>query len=80
MSFDAEEVMIETWPAPGWRSVFPGTGDKGGIVEDSFTMFRKGNVLYAENHAVKRFYITGWFDDPVSEIEDPGCLGVRVYP
>lgn len=68
--FDAEEVIIVTWPAPGWRPVVPGTGNEGGIVNDSFTMQRTGNILYAENNAVGRRYITGWLDDPAMPSEN----------
>lgn len=62
--FDKEQVIIEVWPTQGWRPVVVGTGNEAGIVEDGFTMLRKGNILFAENQAVARRYITGWYDDP----------------
>ncbi len=67
--YEKEEVIIVTWPTQGWRPVVPETGRGGGIVEDSFTMNRKGNLLYAENHAVNRRFITGWYDDPAEPNE-----------
>ena len=27
--YDSEEIIIETWPAQGWRAVEPGTGNEG---------------------------------------------------
>ncbi len=43
-----------------------GTGNEGGIVEDSFEMVRRGEIQHAVNHAVGRSYITGWFADPAT--------------
>src|SRR5262245_131352 len=57
-------VDIAPWPAPGRRPIVPGTGVGGGTVAGAFTMERHGSVLYAENEAVERRYITGWFTDP----------------
>ena len=39
-------------------------GIEGGIVEDLFTMDRRGCVQYATNAAVGRTYVTGWYSDP----------------
>jgi ureidoglycolate lyase len=59
-------VTIVTWPQQGSRPIVPGTGNEGGIVEDSFAMERRGEIQYAVNHAVGRSYITGWFTDPAT--------------
>ena len=67
--FANAEVTIVTWPQPGWRSVVPGTGNEGGVVEDRFEMVRRGDVQHAVNHAVGRSYITGWFADPATASE-----------
>jgi ureidoglycolate lyase len=64
--FALGRVTIVTWPQPGWRSIVPGTGNEGGIVEDCFEMQRRGEIQYAVNNAVGRSYITGWFADPAS--------------
>lgn len=68
--FTTARVTIVTWPQPGWRPVVPGTGNEGGIVEDSFEMVRRGEIQHAVNHAVGRSYITGWFADPATASED----------
>jgi len=57
-------VTIVTWPQSGWRPIVAGTGNEGGIVEDSFVMQRQGELQHAVNQAVGRSYITGWFTDP----------------
>src|SRR5205085_1922387 len=49
--FAAAAVTIATWPQPGWRPVVPGTGNEGGIVEDSFEMVRRGELQHAVNRA-----------------------------
>jgi ureidoglycolate lyase len=67
--FAAARVTIVTWPQPGWRPVVSGTGNEGGIVEDSFEMVRRGEIQHAVNHAVGRSYITGWFADPATASE-----------
>jgi ureidoglycolate lyase len=59
-------VTIVTWPQPRSRPIVPGTGNEGGIVEDSFTMERRGEIQHATNHAVGRSYLTGWFADPAT--------------
>lgn len=68
--FAAGQVTIVTWPQPGWRPVVPGTGNEGGIVEDSFVMQRRGEVQHAVNRAVGRSYITGWYADPATASDD----------
>jgi ureidoglycolate lyase len=68
--FTSGRVTIVTWPQPGWRPVVAGTGNEGGIVEDSFEMVRRGEIQHAVNHAVGRSYITGWFADPATASED----------
>jgi len=65
----AGAVTIITWPQPGWRPIVAGTGNEGGIVEDSFEMVRRGEVQHAVNHAVGRSYVTGWFADPATASE-----------
>jgi ureidoglycolate lyase len=62
--FATGKVTIVTWPQPGWRPIVDGTGNEGGVVEDTFEMVRRGQVQHAVNHAVGRGYVTGWFDDP----------------
>jgi ureidoglycolate lyase len=64
--FLQSRVTIVTWPRLGSRPIVPGTGNEGGIVEDSFAMERRGEILHAANHAVARSYITGWFADPAT--------------
>jgi ureidoglycolate lyase len=67
--FAAGAVTIVTWPQPAWRPIVAGTGNEGGIVEDSFEMVRRGEIQHAVNHAVGRSYITGWFADPATASE-----------
>ncbi len=69
-NFATGKVTIVTWPQPGWRPIVDGTGNEGGVVEDTFEMIRRGQVQHAVNHAVGRGYITGWFDDPATARED----------
>jgi ureidoglycolate lyase len=63
-------VAIVTWPQPGWRPIVSGTGNEGGIVEESFAMERRGEIQHAVNHAVGRSYITGWFADPATASQE----------
>ena len=72
-SFDDAEVEIVVWPQPGWRPVVAGTGNEGGITQGDFEMRRVGQLMYAHNHAVDGYYVTGWFADPTtaSENESP---------
>jgi ureidoglycolate lyase len=78
--FAAARVAIVTWPQPGRRPIVPGTGNEGGIVEDSFVMQRHGEIQHAHNRAVGRSYITGWFADPAtaSAGREPADTG-RIY-
>jgi ureidoglycolate lyase len=78
--FTRDHVMIVTWPQPGWRPVVAGTGNEGGIVEDSFVMERRGEIQHAVNQAVGRSYITGWFADPAtaSGTREPADMS-RIY-
>jgi ureidoglycolate lyase len=64
--FSQSRVQIVTWPQSGWRPIVPGTGNEGGVVEDSFVMERRGEIQHAVNLAVGRSYVTGWFTDPAS--------------
>jgi ureidoglycolate lyase len=68
--FARGRVTIVTWPQLGWRPIVPGTGNEGGIVEDSFVMQRHGEIQHAVNSAVGRSYITGWFTDPATASAD----------
>lgn len=63
-NFESYKVKIATWPAQGWRAIEPGTGNEGGTVQGKFSMFWKGNRLYAFNRAVGRKYLTGWATYP----------------
>jgi ureidoglycolate lyase/seryl-tRNA synthetase len=63
-------VDIVTWPAPGRRPIDPGTGRGGGITEGPFEMQWRGDVLYAQNHAVGGFYVTGWTRNPAEASEE----------
>ncbi len=79
-NFARDAVTIVTWPQSGWRPIVPGTGNEAGTVEDSFAMQRRGEILYAVNHAVGRRYITGWFCDPATASEDREPVDVsRIY-
>jgi len=68
--FHQDAVTIVTWPQPDWRPIVSGTGNEGGIVEDSFAMERRGEIQHAVNRAVGRSYITGWFADPATASND----------
>ena len=61
---DACEIEIVQWPAQGWRSVDPGTGDEGGTVEGVFRSAWQGEVLRAQNDAVGGDYVLGWSTNP----------------
>ncbi|MCA9573179.1 MAG: ureidoglycolate lyase, partial [Myxococcales bacterium] len=43
---------------------------EGGVVQGHFAITRCGGVVYAENHAVGRRYVTGWYDDPPAARDD----------
>jgi ureidoglycolate lyase len=78
--FAAEPVTIRTWPQSGWRPIVAGTGNEGGIVEDSFVMSRAGEIQHAVNQAVGRSYITGWFTDPaLASSTRPATDTSRIY-
>lgn len=70
-SFDEASVDITPWPLQGKRGLDAGTGVGGGITSGLFKMAWKGDVLYADNHAVGGFYVTGWttFPEKASEIK-----------
>ena len=68
--FAKDPVTIVTWPAAGWRPIVAGTGNEGGVVEDTFLMQRRGEIQHAVNQAVGRSYITGWFGDPATASAD----------
>lgn len=71
--YDREQVVIESWPAPGWRPVEAGTGNQAGITEGKFVFERRGQLMIARNHAVDGHYITGWFADPAeASAQQPG--------
>ncbi len=69
-AFDAAAVTIVPWPVSGWRSLVPGTGDEGGLVQDVFEYQRVGELQYAHNLAVGRRYLIGWYGDPATARED----------
>src|SRR5688572_25424341 len=69
-SFDAAQVDIVPWPYRGKRKLDPGTGTGGGITSGTFAMRWKGDVLYADNHAVGGFYVTGWTRAPEEASEE----------
>jgi len=79
-NFQQGSVTIVTWPQPGRRPIVPGTGNEGGIVEDSFLMERRGEVQHAFNRAVGRRYVTGWFADPATASHGrPAADTSRIY-
>ena len=63
-SFADASVDIVPWPVAGRRRLDPGTGVGGGVTSGPFKMRWKGDVLYADNHAVGGFYVTGWACPP----------------
>ena len=69
---DACRIEIVQWPAQGWRPVDPGTGDEGGTVEGVFRSAWHGQVLRAQNDAVKGDYVLGWSDNPGDASERSG--------
>jgi len=64
------DIEIVQWPAQGWRSVDPGTGDEAGWVEGIFTGEWRGDVLFGTNEAVSGHYVLGWSVDPQSARSD----------
>jgi ureidoglycolate lyase len=78
-SFADAHVDIVPWPAAGWRRLDAGTGVGGGVTSGPFKMRWKGDVLYADNHAVGGFYVTGWARLPDEASEDaPTVARTRV--
>ncbi len=69
-SFAEARVDIVPWPTSGRRSLDPGTGVGGGVTSGVFKMAWRGDVLYAENHAVGGFYVTGWTRLPEEASEE----------
>ena len=63
-SFEDAAVDIVPWPVRGRRRLDPGTGVGGGVVSGPFKMRWQGDVLYADNHAVGGYYVTGWTCPP----------------
>lgn len=63
---DPADVDIVTWPQTGRRPIIGGTGRGGGVVTGSFDILRQGGLLFAQNHAVARRYITGFYEDPAT--------------
>src|SRR5438045_3108411 len=59
-SFAEAAVDLVPWPVSGRRPLDAGTGLGGGITSGPFKMRWKGDVLYADNHAVGGHYVTGW--------------------
>lgn len=57
-------VEIVRWPAQGWRTIDPDTGDEAGTTEGIFSFWWQGEVLYGRNDAVKDAYLMGWSRDP----------------
>jgi ureidoglycolate lyase len=63
--YEAQEIEIVPWPAPGRRPLDPGTGDQGGVAEGIFEFWWAGEILYGRNHAVEsERYLLGWSRDP----------------
>lgn len=75
--FASASVDIMQWPAPGRRPVVPGTGMGGGLVHGDFAMQRQGSLLFAENHAVRRRYVTGWYCDPATASPTDAVVDTR---
>jgi ureidoglycolate lyase/seryl-tRNA synthetase len=69
---DFEKAVVELvpWPLSGRRPLDPGTGLGGGITSGPFRMEWRGDVLYADNHAVGGSYVTGWTTLPEDARED----------
>jgi ureidoglycolate lyase/seryl-tRNA synthetase len=78
-SFEEAPVEIVPWPVAGRRPLDPGTGRGGGVTSGPFRMRWKGDVLYADNHAVGGHYVTGWACPPEVASEDrPSVPRTRV--
>ena len=66
--FDACQIEIVRWPAPGWRPVDPNSGDQGGTTEGLFEFWWRDGRLEATNEAVGDSYIFGWSHFPESPL------------
>ena len=62
------EIEIVQWPAQGWRSIEPGTGDEGGTAEGIFSCKWDGCELHMVNEAVNGDYIGGWSREPYAAV------------
>src|SRR5262249_12247381 len=69
-SFANAAVDIVAWPVSGRRPLDAGTGVGGGVTTGPFKMRWKGDVLYADNHAVGGHYVTGWARAPEEASEE----------
>jgi len=68
------DIEIVQWPAQGWRSIEPGTGDEGGTTEGIFSCDWTGGELHMVNDAVGGDYIGGWSREPyATEAESLGA-------
>jgi hypothetical protein len=65
-------IEIVQWPAQGWRTIDPGSGDQGGVTEGLFEFCWKGATLYARNHAVGDSYLFGWSTWPEEAASSSG--------
>ena len=69
-------IEIVRWPAQGWRTIDPNSGDQGGVVQGLFEFCWKGETLYARNNAVGDSYLFGWSNWP-EEATAEGSGGQR---
>ena len=69
-------IEIVRWPAQGWRTIDPNSGDQGGVVQGLFEFCWKGEILYARNNAVGDSYLFGWSNWP-EEATAEGSGGQR---
>jgi ureidoglycolate hydrolase len=76
-SFADAPVDIVPWPVSGRRALDAGTGVGGGVTEGPFKMRWKGDVIYADNHAVDGSYVTGWACAPEEAREDRATVPRR---
>jgi hypothetical protein len=63
------EIVIERWPAQGWRPVDLDTGNEGGVREGVFESEWRGDVLYGRNSAVGGHYVLGYGTEPTIAVE-----------
>jgi ureidoglycolate lyase/seryl-tRNA synthetase len=69
-SFADAAVDLVPWPVSGRRKLDAGTGLGGGVTSGPFKMRWRGDVLYADNHAVGGHYVTGWACAPEEASEE----------